>query len=79
MTEKNLKPNLKYVEDHKDELLTNYRNKYILVFEQQVVGSFDSYEAAANEALRLYGPEGNFLVYHAVDNEPLNFVFEADL
>ena len=79
MTEKNLRPSLKYVEDHKDQLLKNYRNKYVVVYEQEVVGSFDSYEAAADEALRLYGAEGHILIYHVVDKEPLNFVLEADL
>jgi formyltetrahydrofolate hydrolase len=77
MSEKNLKANLDFVNAHKEALLKEYRNKYILVFEQKVVESFDTYEKAAEEGVRLYGIEAHFLVYHLVDKEPLNFIMEA--
>ena len=77
MTEKNLKENFEYVTNHKEELLREYNNKFILVFDKKVVGSFDTYENAAAEGIRLYGIEANFLVHQVVENEPLNFVMEA--
>lgn len=43
------------------------------------MGSYDSYERAAEEGVRLYGLDANFLVYHLVEKEPLNFITEAAL
>jgi hypothetical protein len=79
MAEKDLKSNLDFVIQNKNHLLKEYRNKYILVFEKEVVGSFDTYEKAAEEGVRVYGMDANFLVYQVLDNDPLNFVMEAML
>jgi len=79
MAEKDLKSNLEFVIQNKDRLLKEYRNKYILVFQREVVGSFDTYEKAAEEGVRVYGMDANFLVYQVLDKEPLNFVMEAIL
>ena len=79
MVEKDLKKNLNFVSENKESLLKEHKNKFILVFEEQLIDSYDTYEKAAKEGVRLYGIEANFLVYHLVEKEPLNFVMEATL
>jgi Ni,Fe-hydrogenase I small subunit len=79
MGEKDLKANLEFVVTNKEHLLKEYNNKFILVFDGKVAGSYDTYEKAAEEGVRLYGLEANFLVYHLVEKEPLNFIMEAAL
>lgn len=79
MTEKDLKQNISFVEEKKDDLLKTYRNKFIIVFNREVVGSYDTYEAAAKEAIRMYGIEAPFLVHHLMEEEPVNVVMEAVL
>ena len=79
MPEKDLAVNLKYVEDNKKELFKTYPDKFVIVYEQRVVNSFDTYDAAATEAIKSLGAETNFLIYHLVRQEPLNFVMEASL
>ena len=79
MGEKDLKENLDFVEKNKDILLKEHKDKFILVFQKQLVGSYDSYEKPAEEGVQLFGVEANFLVYHLVEKEPLNFVMEAQL
>ena len=41
--------------------------------------SFDAYEKAAGEGVRKFGADKNFLVYHLVETEPLNFVYSAEI
>ena len=79
MAEKDLKANLDYVNKHKEELLKEHRNKFILVFNQEVVSSYDTYEKAAQEGVSTFGLDENFLVYHLLDEEPFNFLMEAIL
>ncbi|UCH95841.1 MAG: hypothetical protein JSV88_03085 [Candidatus Aminicenantes bacterium] len=77
MSREALKENLEFVEKNKDKLLKEYLNKYLLVWHKEVVGSFDTYEKAAGEGVRKYGIDEDFLVYHLVETEALNFVFSA--
>lgn len=79
MPEKDLAVNLKYVEDNKKELFKTYPDKFVIVYEQRILNSFDTYDAAATEAINNLGAEANFLIYHLVRQEPLNFVMEAAL
>ena len=79
MAEKDLQTNIDYVLNNRDELLKHHNNKFILVYEESIIDSFDNYPSAAQEGIRLYGNEGNFLVYHLTETEPLNFVMEAVL
>jgi len=79
MGEKDLKKNLDFINENKESLLKEHKNKFILVFEEKLVCSYDSYERAAEEGVRLYGIDANFLVYHLVEKEPLNFIMEAAL
>lgn len=79
MAEKDLKKNLEFVEKNKVDLLKKHNNKFVLVYEEKLIDSFDTYEKAAEEGVRLFGSEATFLVYHVVENEPLNFIMEAML
>ena len=79
MAERDLKANFDFVTKNKEHLLKYYRDKFILVFEEAVVGSYDTYARAAEEGVRSYGLEENFLVYHLVEEEPLNFIMDAIL
>ncbi|TRZ86739.1 hypothetical protein D4R89_10625 [bacterium] len=79
MGEKHLKANLEFVQKNKDQLLKEYKNKYLLVVGEKIVGSFDTYENAAAEGVRSFGIDGEFLVYHLTESEPLNFIMEAIL
>jgi len=79
MVEKNLRAELQYVEDNRDKLISDHRGKYLLIRESDLVGSFDDYQGAAEEGVRLFGPEDNFLVYQALEQPPVNFVMEANL
>ncbi len=77
MQQKNLKENIEFVEKNKKKLLEEYFNKYLLVYHKEIIESFDTYEKAAGEGVRKFGADKNFLVYHLVDTEPLNFVYSA--
>ncbi len=79
MTVKNLDVNLNFVNTNKETLLKEYKNKFLLVYEGKIIGSYDTYERAAEEGVRLYGIDADFLIYHLTDQEPLNFVISAIL
>ena len=79
MGEKDLTKNLDFVQKNRSQLLQTYRNKFLLVYDGEVVGSFDSYESAANEGVRIYGTESPFLVSPILEKEPMNFIMEAAL
>ena len=79
MRQKNLKENIEFVQKNKGRFLKEYFNKYLLVCHKKVIDSFDTYEKAAEEGVRKLGVDENFLVYHLVETEPLNFVYSAVL
>jgi len=74
MGEKDLKKNLQFADTNKQRLLQEYKSKFILVSNEEFVGSYHVYERAAEEAVRTYGMDGNFLVCHVLDEDPLNFI-----
>ena len=74
MGEKDLRKNLEFADTNKQRLLQQYKYKLILVFDEQVVGSYHVYERAPEEGIRAYGPDGNFLIYHVLDEEPLDLI-----
>ena len=79
MVEKNLTANLSFIDKNKDSLLKEHNGKFLLVYEEKLIGSYDTYEKAAEEGVRLYGSNANFLVHHLLEKEPVNFIMEAML
>lgn len=79
MTKANLERNFKYVQENWDSLLNLYPNKFVLVYDEEVVDSYDSYEKAAERGVELYGIEGNFLVQFLSQEVPNNFILHAEL
>lgn len=77
MPEKNLQKNLEYVEKNKEELLETYFNKYLVIFDEKVFGSYDSYLAAVEDAIKTLGVDAGFLIYHMIREKPINFVLSA--
>ena len=76
--EENLKKNWEYVKKNYKSLLNTYWNKYVLVNNEKVIGSFDTFAAAANEGIKNCGLYSGFLVEWIIDNE-LNIVVSAKL
>lgn len=79
MNEKNLKPDFEFVERNRSRFFKLYPNKYLIILNKKVVNSFDTYDAAITEAINVYGPDENFLIYHMIKKDPLNFVMQATL
>ena len=71
MTE--LEKNKEYVETNYERLLSTYPNKYVVVFNREVVNAFDTYDVAANYGVENYGIEEKFLVELITQKEPINF------
>ncbi|GBR76962.1 hypothetical protein NO2_1428 [Candidatus Termititenax persephonae] len=63
-----LEKEFNYYLTHKKDILKQYRNKYIVVTDDKVVGAYDSPGDALYFASKSY-PLGTFLVHHAVDEE----------
>ena len=78
MASENLKKNWEYVQKNYRSLLNTYWNKYVLVNNEKVVGSFDTYATAANEGIKNYGVHSGFLVEWVIE-KPLNIVVSAKL
>lgn len=79
MFERNLEANLKFITDNEKRFLEYYRDKFVLVFDQNITNSYDSFEKAAAEGVRLYGLEAGFVVHHIMERGPLNIVMEVTL
>jgi len=79
MDTKKLKENFDYVNENFSEFLSLYRNKFILVIDKNVVGSYDTYESAAEAGVKTCGISGDFLVYEMFEKEPINFLMLAEL
>ncbi|MDQ1266007.1 MAG: hypothetical protein QG635_1159 [Bacteroidota bacterium] len=79
MSNEVLNRNMEYVKANFEKLLNLYRNKYILVNEQEVVGSFDNYETAAEEGINAFGLYSGFLVHFISEELPINFLAQAIL
>jgi hypothetical protein len=79
MALKNLTKNREFITQHIEELLRDYENKYLVIFEEKVIGSFDTYEKAAEEGINSLGFDKDFLIFHLTKREPVNLVMEAVL
>jgi len=72
MAQKDLKGNMDFIKKNREELLKEHENGFLLVFQKKVVGAFDSYEKAAEEGVRLFGMDANFLVYHLTELDEIS-------
>ena len=55
MGEKKLDKEIEFIEKNKVTLLKGYANKFLLVHNQKVINSFDEYNHAAEDGIRLFG------------------------
>ena len=78
MRQENLKKNWDYVQNNYSSLLNTYWNKYVLVYNEKIIGSFDTYASAANEGIKSCGLYSGFLVEWVME-KPLNIVATAKL
>ena len=69
--------NQEYVEQNIADILKAYRNKYILVYDQGVIDSFDTYERAINAGIKTYGLDGGILIHYVTENSVVNYVTSA--
>lgn len=69
-----LELNKEYLDKEKQNLLKIYNDKFVLIVDEKVVGSFDTYERAAEEGVSDYGMESGFLIDYLTDKDIVNFV-----
>ncbi|MFH1539005.1 MAG: DUF5678 domain-containing protein [bacterium] len=74
MTQKDLNKEVDYLEKNTKKLLKLYREKYVLIKDNEVISSYDTYETAAQEAVRIFGTDTPFLIHFLTDDEPVNLV-----
>lgn len=56
-----LKENIEAYESQREEMEEHYKGKYVVFYNRKKVDSFDSFDAAAREAVRLFG-RGPYLI-----------------
>ena len=56
-----LKQEIVAFEQMRDDLETEYPGKWVVVRDQQLIGTYDSFEIAANDAVRQFG-RGPYLI-----------------
>lgn len=52
---------IKYFEDNLEDLTKHHDGKWVIIHDSDLVGSFDTFDGAATEAVRLYG-RGPYLI-----------------
>lgn len=77
MRQKDLTEEFEFVKRNKKTLLEQYMNQYLLIYQQQVINAFDSYESAFREGVKKFGIDKNFLVFHHSNLEPLHIIYSA--
>lgn len=60
--------NYKYFKDHFDELYPKYSEKYIVIKNEQVIGSYNSFDDAFNETTKTEAV-GSFLIQYCTMNK----------
>ncbi len=63
-----LEKEFQYFLDHQDELVEKYENKYLVIVDSEVIGSFDSEIEAYGYAIDKY-VKGTFLIQHCTPGE----------
>lgn len=60
-----LEKEFKYYKDHQTELVKAYKNKFIVIKGQKVVGAYDSHNEAYNDSVGKF-KLGTFLIQHCL-------------
>lgn len=63
-----LEKEFKYYLNNQKELVAKYNNKFIVIKNEQVIGSYDSHSVAYNETLKTE-ELGTFLIQHCLPGE----------
>ena len=59
---------LKYFIDHQKELVKKYKNKYIVIVDNGIVGIYENIDQAYNESLKKMQP-GTFFIQQCIPGE----------
>ena len=62
-----------YYLQHQDELVALYNNRYLVIHEQQVVGTYETFADAVTEAQKKFQP-GTFIVQRCSEG-PKDYTF----
>ena len=63
-----LKAEIAYYDEHLEELLLTYPNRFVLIHGDELIGTFESHAEAVGEGVRRYG-RGPFLVRRTGDKQ----------
>ena len=63
-----LKAEIAYYDEHLEELLLKYPNRFVLIHDAQLIGNFESRAEAVGEGVRRYG-RGPFLIRRTGDKQ----------
>ena len=63
-----LKAEIAYYDEHTTELLLKYANRFVLIYGDQLIGTFESRSEAVGEGVSRYG-RGPFLVRRTGDKQ----------
>jgi hypothetical protein len=66
---------LEYYSQHKDRWLKEAPGKYVVIKAADVLGFYETFEAAYRAGAAAYGIRTDFLVKQILEHEPVFFVF----
>ncbi len=69
-----LEKEYQYYQKHKEELLKNYKDKYIIIKDEEVKGPFETEVAALTKGLADYDA-GTFLIQQCLEDEATEMRF----
>jgi len=73
------KVNSAYFKQNLNQFLSNpmLKNKFIIIHDEKMVGSFDSFENALNDAIQKY-PNNEFVIQQVIsESDTVSFLFAA--
>jgi hypothetical protein len=69
--------NQKYIEENLDALKQFFLDKFLVVYHQEIVASFHTFQEASEFGVSKFGIKDAFLIYHLEEVKPVNFVVHA--
>jgi hypothetical protein len=61
---------IQFFEKMKPQLMEHHFGKFVVIHNKQLVGTYDSFNKAAEEALRQFG-KGPYLIRQVIGNDPI--------